>query len=70
MTEQSAPYIESYGYTWLQHPDGLYYGRLWSSEEAQLVLLESHGTLGQASVYQGEYRYFLQFPEVEEEETP
>ena len=58
------------GYTWLQHPDGLYYGPRWPSEDDQLGLLESKGALGHASVRRGGYRYFLRFPEVEEEETP
>jgi hypothetical protein len=44
MTADHLPYIERYGYTWLQHPDGLYYGPLWPNDNAQLVLLESKGS--------------------------
>ena len=66
MAADHLPYIERYGDTWLQHPDGLYYGPRWPSEEAQLVRLESHGTFGHASVRRREYRYFLRFPEEEE----
>ena len=39
MTADHSPYLERYGYTWIQHPDGLYYGPRWPNEEAQLVLL-------------------------------
>jgi hypothetical protein len=34
MTADHPPYMERYGYTWIQHPDELYYGPLWPSEEA------------------------------------
>jgi hypothetical protein len=63
MATDHPPYIERDGYTWIQHPDGLYYGPRWPSEEAPLVLLESKGILGHSSVRRGEYRYFLRFPE-------
>ena len=59
------PYLKRYGYTWIQHPDGLYYGPLFPGEDAQLVLLEQRGTLGHSSVQRGEYRYFLRFPKGE-----
>jgi hypothetical protein len=45
---------ERYGYTWIQHPDGLYYGPLWPNENAHLMLLESQGRLGHASLQRGE----------------
>jgi hypothetical protein len=70
MTANHSPYIECYDYTWLQHPDGLYYDPGYPGDDGQLVVLERDGKIGHASVRRGEYRYFLRFPEVEEEETP
>lgn len=60
------PIIERYGYTWIQHPDGLYYGPSYPGEEDTLVFLEGEGTLGHRSVARGEDRYFLRHPEEEE----
>jgi hypothetical protein len=57
MPPDQSLYIERDGYTWLPYPDGLYYGPRWPNEEAPLVRLESHGTLGHSSVRRGEYRY-------------
>jgi hypothetical protein len=59
MPPDQSLYIERDGYTWLQYPDRLYYGPRWPNEEAPLVRLESHGTLGHSSVRRGAYRYFL-----------
>jgi hypothetical protein len=59
------PYLERYGYTWIQHPDGLYYGPLYPGEDAHLLWLGERGTLGHSSVQRGEYRYFLRFPEAD-----
>jgi hypothetical protein len=70
MTADHPPYLERYGYTWLQHPDGLHYGPRCPGEDEPLVVLERDGKIGHASVCRGEYRYFLRFPEVEEEEAP
>jgi hypothetical protein len=60
------PYLERYGYTWIQHPNGLYYGPPSPSKDAHLVWLEEQGMLGHSSVRRGEYRYFLRHPEAEE----
>jgi hypothetical protein len=60
------PYLERYGYTWIQHPDGLYYGPRFPGEDDHLVWLEERGMLGHSSVWRGEYRYFLRFPEVDD----
>jgi hypothetical protein len=70
MPPDQSPYLERYGYTWLQHPDGLYYGPRYQGEDGSLVVLERDGKIGHASVRRGEYRYFLRFPEAEEEEAP
>jgi hypothetical protein len=59
------PYLERYGYTWIQHPDGLYDGPPYPGADAHLAWLEERGTLGHRSVRRGEYRYFLRFPEVD-----
>jgi hypothetical protein len=40
------PYIECYGYTWIQHPDGLYYGPLFTGVDAHLARLEERGRWG------------------------
>jgi hypothetical protein len=58
-------YLERYGYTWIQHPDGLYYGPHYPSDEAHLVWLEEREMLGHSSVRRGAYRYFLRFPEAD-----
>ncbi len=63
MNTQEPPYIERYGYTWLQHPDGLYYGPVYPSDDDQLAVLVAEGRLGISSVKRGAYRYFLRFPE-------
>jgi hypothetical protein len=68
MTRPTWPYIERYGYTWIQHPDGLYYGPPYPSTDEQLVWLEERRMLGHSSVRCGEYRYFLRVP-AEEDET-
>jgi hypothetical protein len=60
------PVIERYGYTWIQHPDGLYYGPIYPGADDTLLFLEADGTLGHSSVRRGEYRYFLREPEAEE----
>jgi hypothetical protein len=60
------PYSERYGYTWIQHPDGLYYSPPYPGEDDQLGWLEERGALGHGSVRRGEYRYFLRFPEKED----
>jgi hypothetical protein len=56
-------YLECYGDSWLQHPDGLYDGLVYPGEDEPLVCLERKGMLGHSSVRQGESRYFLRFPE-------
>jgi hypothetical protein len=66
MTRPEWPYIERYEYTWIQHPDGLYYGPPYPSTDDHLGWLEERGMLGQSSVRRGEYRYFLRFPEAED----
>jgi hypothetical protein len=60
------PYLERYGYTWIQHPDGLYYGPTYPGADDYLVCLEERGTLGHSSVRRGEYRYFLRVPEADD----
>jgi hypothetical protein len=62
MDKPAWPYLERYGYTWIQHPDGLYYGPLFPDEDDQLVWLEERGTLGHRSVRCGEYRYVMRHP--------
>jgi hypothetical protein len=57
MARPEWPYLERYGYTWIQHPDGLYYGPPYPGADAHLVWLEARGTLGHSSVRRGEYRY-------------
>jgi hypothetical protein len=63
------PILERYGYTWVQHPDGLYYGPPYPGEDVTLIGLEAEGTLGHSSIQRGDYRYFLRDPEPEED-TP
>jgi len=48
MTREELPYIERYRYTWIQQPDGLYYGPRYPGEDAQRIRLEERGTLGMA----------------------
>lgn len=57
------PIIHRYSYTWVQHPDGLYYGPPYPGEDATLIGLEAAGTLGHSSVGREDYRYFLRDPE-------
>jgi hypothetical protein len=59
------PIITRYGYTWVQHPDGLYYGPSYPGEDATLAWMEGEGVLGHSSVARGDYRYFLRHPEQE-----
>ena len=59
------PILEHYGYTWLQHPDGLYYGPSYPGDDDSLRVLEEEGVLGHSSVQRGDYRYFLRHPEPE-----
>jgi hypothetical protein len=67
MTRLAWPYPERYGYTWIQHPNGLYDSPPYASEDDQLVLFEWLGTLGYSSVWRGDYRYVLRDPDHEEE---
>jgi hypothetical protein len=55
MARQELPYLERDGYTWIQHPDGLYYGPLFLGADDQLVWLEERGMLGHSSVRRGEH---------------
>jgi hypothetical protein len=57
------PVIERYGYTWLQPPDGLYYGPPYPGDEDTLRFLDAEGVLGHSSVRRGDYRYILRHPE-------
>jgi hypothetical protein len=66
MTRPAWPYFEQYGYTWIQHPDGLYDGPPYPSEDDHLSCLEERGTLGHSSVMRGEYRYFLRVAEADD----
>jgi hypothetical protein len=66
MTRPAWPYLEQYGYTWIQHPDGLYYGPSYLGADEHLDWLEEQGLLGHSSVRRGEYRYFLRFPEADD----
>ena len=59
------PMLERYGYTWVQHPDGLYYGPPYPGEDETLAWMEGEGVLGHSSVQRGAYRYFLRHPEQE-----
>jgi hypothetical protein len=61
------PILERYGYTWVQHPDGLYYGPSYPGGDGLLRDLEADGTLGHSSVRRGEYRYLLCHPEAAED---
>jgi hypothetical protein len=57
------PFLEGYGYTWIQHPDGLYDGPRWPGTDASLMRLEALGWLRQTSMRRGEYRYILPYPD-------
>jgi hypothetical protein len=46
MARPAWPYLERYGYTWIQHPDSLYYGPFFLGADDHLVWLEERGTLG------------------------
>ena len=43
------PLITRYGYSWLQHPDGLYYGPAYPGADDSLGVLEDEGVLGHSS---------------------
>jgi hypothetical protein len=58
MNTPEPPIIERCGYTWLQHPDGLYGGPRYPSADVQLVCLELEGKLGRRSVRPGEDSVF------------
>jgi hypothetical protein len=47
------PFLERYGYTWIQHPDGLYYVPRWPGTDASLPELEDLGLLGHTSIRRG-----------------
>jgi hypothetical protein len=64
------PILTRYGYSWLQHPDGLYYGPAYPGADDSLGVLEEEGVLGHSSVAREDYRYFLRDPEPEEDEEP
>ena len=66
MSMPTWPYLERYRYTWIQHPDGLYYGPPYPGTDDHLIWLEERGALGHSSVRRGEYRYFLRFPEADD----
>ncbi len=69
MTGLSVPYIERYGYTWIQHPDGLYDGPLYPREDEPLIFLERNGKIGHASVRRGGVSLFPAPPRSGEEEA-
>jgi hypothetical protein len=54
MAAPSPPAIERDGYTWIQHPDGLYDGPLYPGDDERLVWLEVEGQLGHSSMRRGE----------------
>jgi hypothetical protein len=56
------PILERYGYTWIQHPDGLYYGPRWPGTDESLMEIEDLGRLGHTSIRRGEFRYILRYP--------
>jgi hypothetical protein len=62
MSHPTLPVIERYGYTWIHHPDGRWYGPVYPGDDEQLVFLELEGKLGHAGVRPGESRYFLRWP--------
>jgi hypothetical protein len=66
MTRIEWPYLERYGYTWIQYPDGLYYGPPYPGMDAHLVWLEERRALGHSSVRREVYRYFLRFPKADD----
>jgi hypothetical protein len=57
------PFLERYGYTSIQHPDGLYYSPRWPGTDESLMDLEVVGLLGHTSMRRGEYRYILPYPD-------
>ena len=59
MDVMEPPFLERYGYTWIQHPDGMYDGPQWQGTDASLMDLEAAGLLGHTSMRWGEYRYIL-----------
>jgi hypothetical protein len=63
------PIITRYAYTWVQHPDGLYYGPPYPGEDVTLIVLEAGGTLGHRSVARDDDRYVLRHPEQEEPQS-
>jgi hypothetical protein len=63
MDVMEPPFLERYGYTWIQHPDGLYDGLRWPGTDASLMDLEAVGLLGHTSMRRGEYWYILRYPE-------
>ena len=63
MNKPAWPYLERDGYTWIQHPDDLYYGPPFPGDDDHLGWLEEWGMVGHSSVRRGEYRYFLRHPE-------
>jgi hypothetical protein len=64
--EVQPPVIERYGYSWVQHPDGVYYGPPYPGDDYLLVGLEAEGTLGHSSIERGDERYVLRFHEADE----
>lgn len=69
MSTRQPPVIERYGDTWIQHPDGLYDGLQYpSDDDDQLILLARFGRLGHRSVRRGDDRYSLRYPEAHEED--
>ena len=53
MDVMEPPFLERYGYPWIQHPDGLYYGPRWPGTDASLMDLEDVGLLGHTSMRRG-----------------
>jgi hypothetical protein len=48
MARPEWPYPERYGYTWIRHRDGLYYGRPYPGADDRLVWLEERERWGMA----------------------
>src|SRR3712207_2585451 len=63
------PILDRYGYTWVQHPDRLYYGPPYPGDNDTLAALEVDGILGHSAVQRGDDRYFLRHPEQEEDRS-
>jgi hypothetical protein len=53
MDVMEPPFLERNGYTWIQHPDRLYYGLRWPGTDASLMDLEAVGLLGHTSSRRG-----------------